>query len=240
MKNWLRIICEVEFLLRSRARLLNGVRTPRRSLYFQLTSITAKRNEVGVQLLSRSLHEQVFRNVNFPPPPKSYVNIAKQHLRAHGLDPSQGSELLNINFTLPTLQAPTLNQHFETIGEVASQPWSSLADSLASSTLPPRPDHWALSPGWTKYTHEPGGGGFHEHVAAPDEQAVVFDVETLPNISHYTVMAVAASPNAWYAWISPWLIGETEDMVQLPSLGPPDNHRLVVGQRLLRSYTTCR
>ncbi|KAJ2995396.1 hypothetical protein NUW54_g7395 [Trametes sanguinea] len=50
-----------------------------------------KRNDLGVQLLSRELHSQIFRNVSFPPPPKPFVRIAQDHLKSHGLDPSQGA-----------------------------------------------------------------------------------------------------------------------------------------------------
>jgi DNA polymerase gamma 1 len=50
-------------------------------------------------------------------------------------------------------------------------------------------------------------------VPYPDKSAVVYNVETLPNVSPYAIMAVAATLTAWYAWVSPWLLGETEDMV---------------------------
>jgi DNA polymerase gamma 1 len=50
-------------------------------------ALLAKRNKVGVQLLSRSLHAQVFGKTSFPAPPPSYVNISKQHLKMHGLGP---------------------------------------------------------------------------------------------------------------------------------------------------------
>ena len=35
---------------------------------------------MGVQLLSRSLHSQIFKNVSFPPPPPAHINIAHEHL----------------------------------------------------------------------------------------------------------------------------------------------------------------
>jgi hypothetical protein len=39
-----------------------------------------KRNQLGVQLLSRELHAQVFRGISLPPPPTTYVQIAKDHM----------------------------------------------------------------------------------------------------------------------------------------------------------------
>jgi DNA polymerase gamma 1 len=201
-------------------------------------ALLAKRNEVGVQLLSRSLHAQVFGKTSFPAPPPSYVNISKQHLKMHGLDPSQGSVLPDLSFTLPPLQGNNLDEHFHRIGQEASQPWLGLATTLSEADLPPTPHHWAIQSGWTKYVHRQDGADFHESVPYPDESAVVFDVETLPNVSPYAIMAVAATPTAWYAWVSPWLLGETEDVVQLPTLGPSDAHRVVIGHNV--SYDRLR
>ncbi|EKM59439.1 uncharacterized protein PHACADRAFT_205649 [Phanerochaete carnosa HHB-10118-sp] len=211
----------------------------------------AKRNEVGVQLLSKRLHQQIFRNVSFPPPNEAFVRIAREHLKMHGLDPSQGSVLPDIGFTLPTLQGRTLDEHFYRIGSVAAQPWLALAQDLASLQLPPKPDEWLVESGWTKYVHRSDGSSYHEHVPYPEhdngkpEQMLVFDVETMPEYSPYAIMACAASKNAWYAWISPWLLGETSDPKHLIPLGSPSLPRVVVGHnvsydraRILEEYST--
>ncbi|KAF8515488.1 hypothetical protein BU17DRAFT_17554, partial [Hysterangium stoloniferum] len=65
---------------------------------------------------------------------------------------------------------------------------------LASLQLPPQPDSWVIQSGWTKYW--PDEDGFHEAVECPDEELLVFDVETLPNYSPFAIMACAASPTA--------------------------------------------
>ncbi|KAI0628651.1 gamma DNA-directed DNA polymerase [Trametes polyzona] len=196
-----------------------------------------KRNELGVQLLSRELHRQIFRNVKFPPPPKAFVNIAQDHLKAHGLDPSQGSVLPNIGFTLPPLQGRTLDEHFYRIGSTAAQPWLTLAQDLASAEPPPKPDHWHIQAGWTRYLFMPDGSSYSEHVEIPEfegkpEEMLVFDVETMPEYSPYAVMACAASKNAWYSWISPWLLGESSDPRQLIPFGDPSVPRVVVGHNV--------
>lgn len=205
--------------------------------------LSAKRNEVGVQLLSRRLHEQIFRNVSFPPPNPASVRIAREHLGMHGLDPSQGSVLPDLEFTLPPLQGRTLDEHFYKIGSVAAQPWLSLAKDLASAELPPRPDEWLIEAGWTKYVHHPDGSSYWEHVPYPEhdgkaEDMLVFDVETMPEYSPYAIMACAASKNAWYVWISPWLLGETSEMQHLIPLGDPSASRVVVGHNV--SYDRAR
>ncbi|RPD69572.1 gamma DNA-directed DNA polymerase [Lentinus tigrinus ALCF2SS1-7] len=207
-----------------------------------------KRNEVGVQLLSRKLHEQIFCNVSFPPPPQSYVRIAQSHLKEHGLDPAQGSVLPDTSFTLPPLQGRTLDEHFYRLGSSAAQPWLTLAQDLATAQLPPKPDDWHLQAGWTRYSFMPDGSSYSEHVEFPEfdgkpEQMLVFDVETMPEYHEYAVMACAVSKNAWYSWISPWLLGETDDPRHLVPLGDPTVPRLVVGhnvsydrKRILEEY----
>ncbi|KAI6021535.1 DNA polymerase family A-domain-containing protein [Pisolithus microcarpus] len=209
----------------------------------------AERNPLGVQLLSRQLHAQIFRNVSFPSPKPSFVQISREHLEMHGLDPKQGSVLPDIGFTLPPLQGSTIDEHFYRVGSRASQPWLSLAKDLAACELPPRPDYWDIRSGWTKYNFLPDGSSYSEYVEYPQhdgkpEEILVFDVETMPSYHPYAVIACAASKNAWYAWISPWLLGESSDVEHLVPLGPPDIPRVVVGhnvsydrQRILEEYT---
>jgi len=45
-------------------------------------------------------------------------------------------------------------------------------------------------------------------------------------------MACAVSKDAWYAWISPWLLGESKDPEHLIPFGNPDLHRVVVGHNV--------
>ncbi|KAG6850420.1 hypothetical protein H0H93_013645 [Arthromyces matolae] len=45
-------------------------------------------------------------------------------------------------------------------------------------------------------------------------------------------MACAASPNGWYSWISPWLLGETKNTQQLIPLGDPSIPRIIVGHNV--------
>src|SRR5215510_131871 len=63
-----------------------------------LTSISVKRNEVGVQLLSRKLHAQLFKNVSCPAPDPSFIRIAREHLEMHGIDRTKGSVLPDTSF----------------------------------------------------------------------------------------------------------------------------------------------
>ncbi|KAF9014911.1 gamma DNA-directed DNA polymerase [Cyathus striatus] len=197
----------------------------------------AKRNELGVQLLSRELHSQIFRNISFPPPNASFIQIAREHLKMHGLDPAQGSLLPDTGFQLPPLQGSNLLEHFHRIGAHVSQPWLDLAKNFTSVQLPPKPDHWEIQSGWTKYVFRSDGAGYSEHVPYPmhdgkPENMLTFDVETMPPHHPYAVMACAASENAWYAWISPWLLGESSDTQHLVPLGDPSVSRVIVGHNV--------
>ncbi|KAF7976646.1 hypothetical protein HWV62_5969 [Athelia sp. TMB] len=199
-----------------------------------------KRNELGVQMLARPLHAQLFKHASFPAPDPAFTHIAREHLGQHGLDPALGSVLPDTSFALPSLQGRDLDEHFARIGSQAAEPWLSLSSGLASFELPPRPtsEDWAIQSGWTKYTYLEGGGSFHEAVEFPEGGALVFDVETMPNYHPYAIMATAATPDAWYAWISPWLLDESSSPEHLIPLGPPGDERVVIGHNV--SYDRAR
>ena len=197
-----------------------------------------KRNELGVQLLSRYIHSQVFQNTAFPPPRRECIQIAKDHLKTHNLDPSQGSVLPNISFTLPPLQGRNLDEHFHRLGTAAAHPWLEIARDFSSTSVPPKPDYWNVQSGWTKYVYRDDGSSYHIPVDYPDDSALSFDVETLPHYHSYPIMACAVSKDAWYTWVSPWLLGESEDWEHLIPFGNPDRHRVVVGHNV--SYDRSR
>jgi DNA polymerase gamma 1 len=210
---------------------------------------TVKRNELGVQLLSRELHSQIFRDISFPAPSKAFVRIAQEHLDMHGLDPKQGSVLPDIGFTLPPLLGSNIDEHFHRIGSQSSQPWLNIAKDFASNELPPKPDHWDIQSGWTKYYFLADGSSYSEHVEFPQhegnaEEVLTFDVETMPPYHPYAIMACAASKNAWYSWISPWLLGESAEQQHLIPLGDTLSPRVVIGHnvcydraRILEEYS---
>ena len=82
--------------------------------------------------------------------------------------------------------------------------------------------------GWTKYNSD----GTSEPVDAPDESILTFDTEVMYKEHSFAVMACAVSPTAWYGWISPWLLGETENQMQLVPLGDPTKPRVIIGHNI--------
>lgn len=67
---------------------------------------------------------------------------------------------------------------------------------------------------------------------APQEEMLTFDTEVMWKESSYAVMACAASKTAWYAWLSPWLLGESESDRHLIPLGDPTQARIVIGHNV--------
>lgn len=199
----------------------------------------ARHNEIGVQQLSSHVFNQIFPDGQSPPPPE-LVELSKDHLRRHELLGKNTDNSAPIAFDLPQLQGRTLDEHFFKLGSDCAEPFLGYAKEFARASAPPKPRKWVRRSGWTKYYPD----GRTEPVEAPDENMLCFDTEVMWKESPFAVMACAASPTAWYAWLSPWLLGETTNDRQLIPLGDPTKDRIVVGHnvgfdraRILEEYS---
>ena len=188
----------------------------------------ARFNEIGVQQLSTSIYEQLFPRGNTSPPSPELVELARDHLRRHDLLGKNTDNTPPVAFDLPPLAGETLDEHFYKLGIDAAEPFLTHAKQLARSTLPPKPRSWVRRSGWTKYYPD----GRTEEVPAPEGNMLAFDTEVMWKESPFAVMACAAAPDAWYAWLSPWLLGETENDHQLVPLGDPTKERVIVGHNV--------
>jgi DNA polymerase gamma 1 len=188
---------------------------------------TARFNEIGVQSLSSHVYKQIFPNGSKPPPPE-LVELAKDHLRRHDLLGKNTDDNAPIAFDVPPLQGTTLDEHFTKLGRDCAEPFLTYAKQFTRENAPPRPRKWVRQSGWTKYYPN----GSHEAVEAPDETMLCFDTEVLWKESPYAIMACAMSPTAWYAWLSPWLLGESKSDNHLIPLGDPTKDRIVVGHNI--------
>ncbi|KAK8870028.1 hypothetical protein IAR55_000598 [Kwoniella newhampshirensis] len=160
-----------------------------------------RRNPVGVQMLSPSLHAQLFPGPSLPKPPESLLNISQRHLKDNSLSPEGAAILPEINFDMPPLQASNIRDHFHALGHETAEPYLSLAKDFVAATLPEMPQQWELGrPGWTKYHPD---GSMEQVEDLGDESVVSFDVEVLYKLSSYPVMATAVTPTAWYSWLCP-------------------------------------
>ncbi|KAI9676635.1 MAG: DNA-directed DNA polymerase gamma mip1 [Trizodia sp. TS-e1964] len=187
----------------------------------------ARFNEIGVQQLSSHVHSQIFGQ-HGKPPPKELVNLSRDHLARHQLWGKNQDNSPPISFDLPALQGHTLDEHFYRLGMDASQPYLDMAKQFASVSVPSPPRKWIRKSGWTKYNQD----GTSESVYAPEESMLTFDTEVLYKVSSFAVMACAVSPSAWYAWISPWILGESKSDRHLIPLGNPNVERIIIGHNI--------
>ena len=185
-------------------------------------------NEVGIQQLSADLHQQVFPTSPYLSDPQ-LVALSRKHLAIHDLLGKQSSISPPIKFKLPALQGKTLDEHFYQIGMNTAEPYLSLSTNFAKVDLPKPPKKWIKQSGWTRY----GNDGSITRVNSPAENSLVFDCETLYRESPFPVMACAASTEAWYGWVSPWLLFESSSprhLVSFASDTPLD--RIIVGHNI--------
>ncbi|KAH9883709.1 DNA polymerase gamma [Xylariomycetidae sp. FL2044] len=190
-------------------------------------SSKARFNEIGVQGVSSHVYDQIFPKGS-PPVPTELVNLSQDHLRRHDLYGKNTDNTPPIAFDLPPIQGNTLDEHFHKLGIDCAEPFLSYSKEFARANAPTRPKKWVRRSGWTKYHSD----GTSEQVESPDDDMLCFDVEVMWKETSYAVMACAMSPNAWYAWLSPWLLGESDTDRHLIPLGDPTKNRLIVGHNI--------
>lgn len=158
-------------------------------------------NEVNMQMLSRNIYHQLFKNDGLETPDYNKVENCLYELQKHGIRNEEIEYLDDINLKLPPLEGNNLIEHFKNIGEKQAKPYKDLLEELLIE-IPKLPKKWSLKPGWTRYSTKT------ERVSHPLEDAIVFDVETCKNAGNIPTMATAVSKNAWYGWVSKALIDE--------------------------------
>ncbi|OQO14159.1 DNA polymerase gamma, mitochondrial [Cryoendolithus antarcticus] len=194
-------------------------------------SAEARYNEIGVQQVSSHLHAQLFPPSAQRKPSVSdpeLVALSKDHLAKHDLLGKTSDNTPPIAFDLPELHGTTLDEHFWRLGKDSAEPYLTLARKYARASPPPKPRQWIRRSGWTKYSVD----GTAEPVSAPDEEVLTFDTEVMWRETSFPAMACAVSATHWYAWISPWLLGESEDDKHLIPLGDPAKHKIIVGHNV--------
>lgn len=193
-------------------------------------------NPVGIQYLPWNLQDKIFTSNTsksrrqLSAKERGLIDISKRHLDDNGLLGKKTSIVEPITMDLPKLEGRSLDEHFYKLGMYSSEPYLGKSKQFAASSVPPRPQQaeWLLQSGWTKYE----AGKAPVRVAYPDENdALVFDTEVLYKISDFPVLATACSATAWYGWVSPWLLGETENLRNLIPLGSKEE-KIVIGHNI--------
>ncbi|KAI1655034.1 DNA polymerase family A-domain-containing protein [Daldinia decipiens] len=188
----------------------------------------ARFNEIGVQQVSSRIYEQIFKNGS-DPPPQELIDLSIDHLSRHDLYGKNTDNTQPIAFDVPELQGVTLDEHFHKLGMDCANPFLDMAKVFAEKHAPLRPKEWVRRSGWTKYYDD---GTPPEQVEFPDSDMLCFDVEVMWKESSFAVMACAMSPTNWYAWLSPWLLGESDTDRHLIPLGDPNKERIIVGHNV--------
>ena len=171
-------------------------------------------NALNVQMLSQSLHKQLFRKqylkqseqFSFPDSKSDNVNYfvnnediakikkIKSHLKKHGLLSTESDKAMSdIELDLPEMFGETIDDHFRHIAKHQTAAYKSMAETLVTSVPPQLPKKWVRQSGWTKYNAD----GSWEALPFPDHTVFVFDMECLVKEGNYPTMATALSPNNW-------------------------------------------
>ncbi|KAJ3234698.1 DNA-directed DNA polymerase gamma mip1 [Chytriomyces hyalinus] len=185
-----------------------------------------RKNAVGIQMVSKNLHAQLFRESTNSIDSK-VENLAKRLLQSADLWGKQEAPLADVVMPLPQLVANPLADdtvpkqtkrsktqkvtcdsghndldfHFKVLGHEQSDAYKQLTHAIANCAEPPRPTTWSTSPGWTRYDRL----GNATRIEYPDCEAIVFDIESMWKKSPYACVATAMGIDAWYSWVAPEL-----------------------------------
>ncbi|XP_053741086.1 DNA polymerase subunit gamma-1 [Synchiropus splendidus] len=212
-------------------------------------STETRTNPLNIQMLSKNLHEQIFRGVE-PAYQPDAVERSVRHLQKHQLWDKDSPLLPDVQLKLSEMYGQNVDQHFRVLAQKQSLPYLEAATALQLASLPRMPSKWRWDAGWTRY----GPNGESQRVDFPEEEALVFDVEVCITEGKCPTLAVAVSPTHWYSWCSRRLIEERyswseqltpSDLIPLEtptnSVRPPGGQwkeKLVVGHNVSfdRSY----
>ena len=179
-------------------------------------------NPYGIQYLTPSLRDKVFgkNTVNSKKTPehnqliteefKSKIlnQLANNSLENFDLLNKKTSRLKPVDISdLPNLEGNNLEDHFIKIGKFLAEPYTRIINTFNNQREKQQeyklPQSWIIKKGWHRY--DLFGESDPVPVDYPVEDFLVFDVETLPKVSQYPVMATCRSEKYIYCWISPAL-----------------------------------
>eukprot|EP00117_Sycon_ciliatum_P041275 scpid20856/ scgid30220/ DNA polymerase subunit gamma-1; Mitochondrial DNA polymerase catalytic subunit; PolG-alpha len=212
-----------------------------------------RHNLFGIQMLPDELRKPIFgerSSGTTSPDPVAALHARKELIEKYNLLLKSETQECP-EFEMPQLLGSDVAEHFREIGRRQCQPYLQYADALMGvESLPGMPTKWQFTPGWCRYSAQCPQG---KPVPFPDEKVLVFDVEVWMEAPTLPILAVAASPTAWYSWTSevltekfnvPKFLGSNMKRL-IPIAGPEDasldhewSERLVIGHNVSfdRSY----
>ena len=181
-----------------------------------------------MQQVSSYVHPQLFPTTSTTRPTDELISLSRNHLAQHDLLGKTSENTEPVGFDLPSLQGASMDEHFYRLAMDSAEPYLTLSNKYARASSPEKPRKWAQRSGWTKYYAD----GSWAAVDIPDEEVLTFDTEVMWHESSFPVMACAVSGTHWYAWLSPWLLGESESDRHLIPLGDTKSSRVIVGHNI--------
>ncbi|XP_055389575.1 DNA polymerase subunit gamma-1, mitochondrial [Condylostylus longicornis] len=160
-----------------------------------------RENEMKIQMISRNLFNQIFKNEHSPKIDETIVKRCLQEIKKFDIDIENSPKLEDVYLKLPKLKGQSIEEHFYQIAREQSDPYLLLTENLLVD-IPDRPRKWNFECGWTKYSQN----GTFELVDYPDENALILDVEVCMSVGLGPTIACAVGKNHWYSWLSEDLI----------------------------------
>ncbi|XP_070150745.1 DNA polymerase subunit gamma-1, mitochondrial [Polyergus mexicanus] len=169
---------------------------------------TTRVNEVNMQMLSKTLHKQLFRKDSKQEClSEEEINSIKKNLSTYSINVEDATRLPDVNLKLPVLEGKDIEEHFYNIGREQVKPYLKIINEIIKD-IPEMPKKWLFKEGWTRYTAD----GRVESVDYPLEDGVVFDVEVCMKQGPLPTLATAVSNKAWYSWVSNSLAQDIDQM----------------------------
>ncbi|KAJ2256930.1 DNA-directed DNA polymerase gamma mip1 [Coemansia sp. RSA 455] len=197
--------CVARYLILQRQSFSSAVAT-------EAEAVPERKNELDIPMLAPKLRKSIFNRQEFPGATTDQIRLSIDHLKLQDIYGKEGEPVTMADFEPPPLEGATIEEHFQRIGNIAAEPYLSMAQEYAMRPkrqfpkLPPE-SVWQMRSGWTRYEAD----GTWRAVDVPDteDRVLVFDVEVLVPDSPYPVLAAAMSDRAWYLWVSPYVTGDS-------------------------------
>ncbi|CAO1413192.1 unnamed protein product [Diamesa serratosioi] len=166
--------------------------------------IRENENEMGIQMISNSLYQQIFGidSLKAKDIDENTIQKYRLDLQKHGIKSLDNTKSIEVNLKLPKLKGKNIEEHFFNIAQEQIQPYELLIKSIVNTPLPTIPKQWSFTSGWTCY--DPIRGPYP--VEYPGEHSLIFDVEVCVPSGPSPVIACAVGNNYWYSWTSKKLI----------------------------------
>ncbi|XP_076376318.1 DNA polymerase gamma, catalytic subunit tam [Megalopta genalis] len=188
-------------------------------------------NAINMQMLSKPLHEQIFKNFSTQEISTDEKNSIKNDLNSYGIKTEDATRYPNVNLKLPPLEGNDIEQHFYNIGEAQVKPYLTIIKDIMKD-IPKMPDRWILKEGWVRYTVNGA-----ESVDYPLEDGMIFDTEVCMKEGPLPIIATAVTNKAWYGWVSKSLMDGVSTQFKgqqftMDQLIPIESKSTELGERL--------